>query len=107
MPSARSPSRSSAGWWFFLNAWVFTCGNCTRTVPSLVDFDKARHDPVRGIRRLSPERRDIPAVRSADSGGAGGMTAGRVGAGPSDSAATAGGGPFAALRVTLLLLALA
>ena len=22
-----------------LNFWVFTCGNCTRTVPSLVDFD--------------------------------------------------------------------
>jgi thiol-disulfide isomerase/thioredoxin len=23
-----------------LNFWVFTCGNCTRTVPSLVDFDR-------------------------------------------------------------------
>jgi thiol-disulfide isomerase/thioredoxin len=23
-----------------LNFWVFTCGNCTRTVPSLVDFDQ-------------------------------------------------------------------
>jgi len=23
-----------------LNFWVFTCGNCTRTVPSLVEFDR-------------------------------------------------------------------
>ena len=23
-----------------LNFWVFTCGNCTRTVPSLVEFDQ-------------------------------------------------------------------
>lgn len=23
-----------------LNLWVFTCGNCTRTVPSLVGFDR-------------------------------------------------------------------
>lgn len=23
-----------------LNFWVFTCGNCTRTVPSLVGFDR-------------------------------------------------------------------
>jgi thiol-disulfide isomerase/thioredoxin len=23
-----------------LNFWVFTCGNCTRTLPSLVDFDR-------------------------------------------------------------------
>ncbi|MGE0353770.1 MAG: redoxin family protein, partial [Gemmatimonadales bacterium] len=23
-----------------LNFWVFTCGNCTRTVPSLVDLDR-------------------------------------------------------------------
>src|SRR5437899_13043479 len=23
-----------------LNFWVFTCGNCTRTVPSLVEYDR-------------------------------------------------------------------
>jgi thiol-disulfide isomerase/thioredoxin len=23
-----------------LNFWVFTCGNCTRTIPSLVEFDR-------------------------------------------------------------------
>jgi thiol-disulfide isomerase/thioredoxin len=23
-----------------LNFWVFTCGNCTRTLPSLIDFDR-------------------------------------------------------------------
>ncbi|HUF36641.1 MAG TPA: redoxin domain-containing protein [Gemmatimonadales bacterium] len=28
----------------FLNFWVFTCGNCTRTVPSLVDFDRRYRD---------------------------------------------------------------
>jgi thiol-disulfide isomerase/thioredoxin len=27
-----------------LNFWVFTCGNCTRTVPSLVDFDRKYRD---------------------------------------------------------------
>ncbi len=27
-----------------LNFWVFTCGNCTRTVPSLVDFDRRYRD---------------------------------------------------------------
>jgi len=27
-----------------LNFWVFTCGNCTRTVPSLVQFDR-RYGP--------------------------------------------------------------
>lgn len=28
----------------FLNFWVFTCGNCTRTVPSLVEFDRRYRD---------------------------------------------------------------
>ena len=35
-----------------LNFWVFTCGNCTRTVPSLVDFDRRYRDrdlPLIGI----------------------------------------------------------
>jgi thiol-disulfide isomerase/thioredoxin len=28
----------------FLNFWVFTCYNCTNTVPSLVDFDRKYRD---------------------------------------------------------------
>ncbi len=28
----------------FLNFWVFTCWNCTNTVPSLVDFDRKYRD---------------------------------------------------------------
>ncbi|HYL55172.1 MAG TPA: redoxin domain-containing protein [Gemmatimonadales bacterium] len=27
-----------------LNFWVFTCGNCTRTVPSLVEYDRKYRD---------------------------------------------------------------
>ena len=39
-----------------LNFWVFTCGNCTRTVPSLVQFDRRyRSDGLTLIGIHTPE----------------------------------------------------
>lgn len=40
--AARPPA--PAGRVVLLNFWVFSCGNCTRTVPSLVDFDTRYRD---------------------------------------------------------------
>jgi hypothetical protein len=66
-----------------LNFWVFTCGNCTRTLPSLIDFDeldeqaptvRVRAEPVAGGIRLTLEpaagarinARAKPALELAD-----------------------------------------
>jgi thiol-disulfide isomerase/thioredoxin len=42
----------------FLNFWVFTCGNCTRTVPSLVDFDRKYRD--RGLTLIGIHTPEFP-----------------------------------------------
>ncbi len=42
----------------FLNFWVFTCGNCTRTVPSLVDFDRRYRD--RGLTLIGIHTPEFP-----------------------------------------------
>lgn len=42
----------------FLNFWVFTCGNCTRTVPSLVDFDRRYRD--RGLSLIGIHTPEFP-----------------------------------------------
>ncbi len=41
-----------------LNFWVFTCGNCTRTVPSLVDFDSRYRD--RGLTLIGVHTPEFP-----------------------------------------------
>lgn len=41
-----------------LNFWVFTCGNCTRTVPSLVDFDRRYRD--RGLTLIGIHTPEFP-----------------------------------------------
>jgi thiol-disulfide isomerase/thioredoxin len=41
-----------------LNFWVFTCGNCTRTVPSLVDFDRKYRD--RGLTLIGIHTPEFP-----------------------------------------------
>ncbi|HKW39858.1 MAG TPA: redoxin domain-containing protein [Gemmatimonadales bacterium] len=41
-----------------LNFWVFTCGNCTRTVPSLVDFDGRYRD--RGLTVIGIHTPEFP-----------------------------------------------
>jgi thiol-disulfide isomerase/thioredoxin len=38
-----------------LNFWVFTCWNCTNTVPSLVDFDKRYRDQGLSVIGVHPE----------------------------------------------------
>ena len=41
-----------------LNFWVFTCGNCTRTVPSLVDFDRKYRE--RGLTLIGIHTPEFP-----------------------------------------------
>src|SRR5713101_2070692 len=41
-----------------LNFWVFTCGNCTRTVPSLVAFDERYRD--RGLTIIGIHTPELP-----------------------------------------------
>lgn len=41
-----------------LNFWVFTCGNCTRTLPSLVDFDRRYRD--RGLTLIGIHTPEFP-----------------------------------------------
>jgi thiol-disulfide isomerase/thioredoxin len=41
-----------------LNFWVFTCYNCTNTVPSLVDFDRAYKD--RGLTLIGIHTPEFP-----------------------------------------------
>ncbi len=41
-----------------LNFWVFTCGNCTRTVPSLVKFDEQFRD--KGLRIIGIHTPEFP-----------------------------------------------
>lgn len=41
-----------------LNFWVFTCVNCTRTVPSLVDFDRRYRD--RGLTLIGIHTPEFP-----------------------------------------------
>src|SRR2546421_3148015 len=41
-----------------LNFWVFTCGNCTRTVPSLVAYD--RRYPARGLTIIGIHTPEFP-----------------------------------------------
>ena len=41
-----------------LNFWVFTCGNCTRTLPSLVDFDRRYRD--RGLTLVGIHTPEFP-----------------------------------------------
>jgi len=41
-----------------LNFWVFTCGNCTRTVPSLVGFDERYRD--RGLTIIGIHTPEFP-----------------------------------------------
>jgi thiol-disulfide isomerase/thioredoxin len=42
----------------FLNFWVFTCYNCTNTVPSLVDFDRKYRD--RGLTLIGIHTPEFP-----------------------------------------------
>jgi len=42
----------------FLNFWVFTCYNCTNTVPSLVDFDRTYRD--RGLTLIGIHTPEFP-----------------------------------------------
>ena len=46
-----------------LNFWVFTCYNCTNTVPSLVDFDRKYRD--QGLTHHRHPHAGVPAVRRA------------------------------------------
>ena len=41
-----------------LNFWVFTCGNCTRTVPSLVEYDRRYRD--RGLTIIGIHTPEFP-----------------------------------------------
>jgi thiol-disulfide isomerase/thioredoxin len=41
-----------------LNFWVFTCGNCTRTVPSLVSFDRTYRE--RGLTIIGIHTPEFP-----------------------------------------------
>jgi thiol-disulfide isomerase/thioredoxin len=41
-----------------LNFWVFTCGNCTRTIPSMVDFDRRYRD--RGLTLVGIHTPEFP-----------------------------------------------
>jgi thiol-disulfide isomerase/thioredoxin len=41
-----------------LNFWVFTCGNCTRTLPSLIDFDERYRD--RGLTIIGIHTPEFP-----------------------------------------------
>ncbi len=41
-----------------LNFWVFTCGNCTRTVPSLVEFDRRYRE--RGLTLIGIHTPEFP-----------------------------------------------
>jgi thiol-disulfide isomerase/thioredoxin len=41
-----------------LNFWVFTCGNCTRTLPSLVDFDRRYRE--RGLTLIGIHTPEFP-----------------------------------------------
>ena len=41
-----------------LNFWVFTCGNCTRTVPSLVEYDRTYRD--RGLTIIGIHTPEFP-----------------------------------------------
>lgn len=42
----------------FLNFWVFTCHNCTNTVPSLVDFDRRYRE--RGLTMIGIHTPEFP-----------------------------------------------
>src|SRR2546427_4958835 len=41
-----------------LNFWVFTCGNCTRTVPSLVSYDRMYRE--RGLTIIGIHTPEVP-----------------------------------------------
>jgi thiol-disulfide isomerase/thioredoxin len=41
-----------------LNFWVFTCGNCTRSLPSLIDFDERYRD--RGLTIIGVHTPEFP-----------------------------------------------
>ncbi len=58
--NARTPLtlESLRGRVVLLNFWVFTCGNCTRTIPSLVDFDDRYRD--RGLTLIGIHTPEFP-----------------------------------------------
>ncbi|HEX4602169.1 MAG TPA: redoxin family protein [Gemmatimonadales bacterium] len=58
--NAERPLRLAAlrGRVVLLNFWVFTCGNCTRTVPSLVAYDRAYRD--RGLTLIGIHTPEFP-----------------------------------------------